>query len=531
MLKMKSNFSRMPSVTISRSKFLRRSQHKTTMKLGELTPIYLDEVLPGDTRKIDIGSLIRMSTPVAPVMDNIYMDLYAFFVPNRLTWSHWKEFMGENNSSAGIYTGTAYSIPKYTISSGGNTVGNLGDHLGIPILAASSGTSVPVSCLPIRAYRLIYNRFFRDQNVIAPVSVNLADSSNSNDNPNVALFKAAKVSDYFTRALPYAQKGSPVSIPLGTTAPVKMYYNLGNISTGTVMDVYNATAISSSSKYSDVYVRQENTTAPVGTVVADLSSATAATINQLRFAFQYQKLLEKDALYGTRYWEIIKAHFGVTAPDASLQDPELLGHRKIYINVDQVVQTTGVNQSTPASNQLGATAAVSVTGDAGNIFSKSFTEHGYIMIIAVARHDQTYSQGLERLWSRSSRTDFYFPVFANLGAQTVLNKELYCSGSSSTDNSTFGFQEAWAEYRYKPSKTTGYLNPSVTNSLGYWTLTNQFSSLPTLGQTFIEQDRNAIARVLQTGSGGPDFVCDFAFRDTAVRPMPLYSLPGLIDHH
>lgn len=530
----------MPSVTISRSKFLRKSQHKTSLKLGELTPIYLDEVLPGDTRKIDIGSLIRMSTPVAPVMDNIYVDLYALFVPNRLCWTHWKEFMGENNSSAGIYSGSAYTIPRTSVAS--ISVGSIGDHFGLPV--GVSGSNTQVSVLPVRAYRLIYNRFFRDQNVIAPVSVNLSDTANSYDSYNASLFKVAKVSDYFTRSLPYAQKGAPVSIPLGTIAPVKTdpVNQLHNVGTYPVKFGKNNGNISDGfggNLYTYGNVAKVDTTAELGSsgidiastnLIADLSNATAATINQLRFAFQYQKLLEKDALYGTRYWEIIKAHFGVTAPDASLQDPELLGHRKIYVNVDQVIQTTGINQSTPASNELGATAAVSVTGDAGNIFSKSFTEHGFIMILACARHDQTYCQGIERMWSRTSRTDFYFPVFANLGAQTVLNKEIYAQGSS-TDNSAFGFQEAWAEYRYKPSKATGLLNPSVSGSLGYWTLANNFGSLPTLGQTFIEQDRNAIARVLQTGSSGPDFICDFAFQDTAVRPMPLYSIPGLIDHH
>ena len=541
--KMKSNFSRMPSVTISRSKFLRKSQHKTSLLLGELTPIYLDEVLPGDTRKIDIGSLIRMSTPVAPVMDNIYVDLYAFFVPNRLTWNHWKEFMGENNSSAGIYSGTAYTIPSVDIFASSVGKNSLGDHLGLPVVSADSSKHLYVSALPCRAYRLIYNRFFRDQNLIAPSIVPLGDSPNlSYDDYAQPLKKVAKVSDYFTRALPYAQKGAPVSIPLGTSAPV--------IATTTLSDLGNTmmlghTAIGGGSAVgsgplgvANGYVYEGSNTFTAGdsirwsNLAVDLSSATAATINQLRFAFQYQKLLEKDALYGTRYWEIIKAHFGVTAPDASLQDPELLGHRKIYVNVDQVIQTTGVNQSTPASNTLGATAAVSVTGDAGNIFSKSFTEHGFIMILACARHDQTYAQGVERMWSRKARTDFYFPVFANLGAQTVLNKEIYAQGDQATnDEKAFGFQEAWAEYRYKPSKATGLLNPSVSGSLGYWTLTNDFGSLPTLGQTFIEQDRNAIARVLQTGSTGPDFICDFAFQDTAVRPMPLYSIPGLIDHH
>ena len=548
---MTSNFSRMPSVTISRSKFKRKSQHKTSLKLGELTPIYIDEVLPGDTRSIDIGSLIRMSNPIAPVMDNIYLDVYAFFVPNRLVWEHWKEFMGENNSSAGIYSGTEYVVPSINLFLYGCSVGSLGDHFGLPIVAPDASKTLNVSVLPSRGYRRIYNRFFRDQNLISPLTVSMGDNFGAGDAYSFSLQKVAKVSDYFTRSLPYAQKGAPVTIPLGTVAPI--FAQSGTNYRATSVQIF-ANGSQNKSGYEIAGDTTPNRIAQGfidgsgvssgsisgiasgerlgGQLYADLSTATAATINQLRFAFQYQKLLEKDALYGTRYWEIIKAHFGVTAPDASLQDPELLGHRKIWINIDQVVQTTGINQATPASNQLGQTAAVSVTGDAGNLFTKSFTEHGYIHIYVCARHDQTYGQGLERHWSRSSRTDYYFPVFANLGAQVVKNKEIFAAGDgASGDELPFGFQEAWAEYRYKPSKATGLLNPSISGSLGYWTLANNFAALPTLGQTFIEQDRDAIARVLQTGSTGPDFICDFAFVDTAVRPMPLYSIPGLIDHH
>lgn len=529
-----SNFSTLPSVSISRSKFVRKSQHKTSLKIGEITPILLDEVLPGDTRKIDLGALIRMSTPIAPIMDNIYLDIYAFFVPNRLTWQHWKEFMGENSSGAGIYSGTAYQIPMFnTYTPGGSglgiPVGSIGDHFGLPVHGADASKTSRVSCLPIRGYKLIYNRFFRDQNLIAPLTVNTGDTATGADRYDSMPLKAAKFSDYFTRSLPYAQKGSPVSIPLGTKAPV-YFLNDTNVSTPSNSNLTLKGSVAGGAKGYDFYAGLVSSTPVDGNLFADLTTATAATINQLRFAFQYQKLLEKDSLYGTRYWEILKAHFGVVAPDASLQDPELLGHRRFAINIDQVIQTTGINQATPGSNELGETAAVSVTGFSGNIFTKSFTEHGFLHIYVVARHDQTYGQGIERMWSRSLREDYYFPVFANLGAQVVKNKEIYADGSSS-DEGVFGYQESWAEYRFKPSKVTGLLNPSVANSLGYWTLARNLGSLPTLSQSFIEQSNDDLKRVLTTGSNGPDFICDFAFRDIAVRPMPMYSIPGLIDHH
>ena len=546
---MKKNFSVVPSVSISRSKFIRPSQRKTSLKLGEITPIFCDEVLPGDTRKIDMAALVRMNTPVAPIMDNIYIDYYAFYCPNRLAWNHWKEFMGENNTSAGIYTGTEYKVPMIDLFNNGILANSLGDHLGLPIIGnANSSKHLFVSALPGRIYRLIYNEWFRDQNIISPVSVSLGDVESITSLYSVNLFKAAKVSDYFTRALPYAQKGAPVTIPLGTQAPIKAYdtsnvHDMGNalrLGTKGAGGVYSAGAgnlyVGAGgivlSNTADLYPSADSAVAKdiyYSNLYADLSNATAATINSLRFAFQYQKMLEKDALYGTRYWEILNAHFGVQAPDSSLQRPELLGHWRQNINVDQVIQTTGINQTTPGSNTLGQTAAVSVTGGKGNLVTKSFTEHGYIMILAVARHDQTYGQGVDRSWTREHRTDFYFPVFANLGAQVVKNKEIYAQGGELTnDELVFGYQEAWAEYRYKPSTVTGYLRPNVTG-LGFYTLSNNFAALPTLGQTFIEQDRSNLARAI--GSFDWDFIADFYFKDVAVRPMPLYSIPGLIDHH
>jgi hypothetical protein len=547
------SFSVMPSVSISRSRFNRKSQHKTSFNLGQIIPIYCDEVLPGDTRTFDMATLVRMSTPIAPIMDNIYLDIYAFFVPNRIVWDHWKEFMGENNVSAGIPAST-YSVPYLACTNtgaGAVNVGSYADLMGLPVLASNSlniFSQNKISALPFRGLAKIYNRWFRNENLIAPLAVQTGDTNEvlvgelSNYsysyfacNKNSVL-KAAKLPDYFTKCLPYAQKGSAVSVPIGTAAPIYVQIGTGAVANNTYNMQISPTASQISAGAVGLNVgagnlKLDNTGSgsdTAGGMFADLSQATAATINQLRYAFQLQKLLEKDALYGTRYWEILAAHFGVTAPDASLQDPEYLGGQRVNINIDQVLSTAGYANT--SSTTVGAPGANSVSGWKGSLFTKSFVEHGYIIICAVARHDQTYAQGINRMWTRQSRYDFYFPVFANLGAQDVKLKEIFARGTSA-DDTLFGYQEAWAEYRYKPSIATALLNPNAANSLDYWTLTNKFSAAPTLGQAFVEQSRDNLARALVTGATGPDFIADFYFQDVAVRPMPVYSIPGLIDHH
>lgn len=542
------SFNVMPSVSISRSRFARKSQHKTSFNMGQIVPVYVDEVLPGDTRSLDMASLVRMSTPIAPIMDNIYLDFFAFFVPNRLVWDHWKEFQGENNASAGIPQMT-YSIPYVYNDDGFTTpyVHSLAAYMGIP-----NGTKIfdnddqkwglKVSALPFRALAKIYNRWFRNENIIAPLAVQTDDTDEvlvgekSSGSPNFAfgnnILFASKLPDYFTMCLPYAQKGAAVTIPIGTTAPI-----IGTISepssgwpaASTDFDLKVSSPASTTNKQATGFGYDSSGYSIQ--LSADLSNATAATINQLRYAFQLQKLLEKDALYGTRYWEILAAHFGITAPDASLQDPEYLGGKRMNVNIDQVLSTAGYDPST--NTEVGQPGANSVTPFKGSIFTKSFTEHGYLFILAVARHDQTYAQGVNRMWTRKTRYDFYMPVFANLGAQAVKAYEIdatHATDAASLEN-VFGYQEYAADYRYKPSICSGLLNPNVTGSLRFWTLASRFINTPTLSKTFIEQDRQGLIDALVTGTNGPDFVADFFFRDIAVRPMPVYSIPGLIDHH
>ena len=540
------NFAMTPTVSINRSKFLRTSTHKTCINLGDIVPVYLDEVLPGDTRSIDLAALVRMSTPIAPIMDDIELEFFAFFVPNRIVWDNWKKFMGENDSAG--YVQVTPVTPKMSVSSIALVPGTIGDYFGL----GNYGSIVyNVSALPFRGYAAIYNRWFRDQNVAANLFVSKADGSDNltGIQPGSFCKKAFKKSDYFTRALPYAQKGDPVRLPLGLNAPVKTIpladVDTSLLSTNPLYWALSAGGVPSVATSSTPQYMVKNTDASQvsagshsGTLnpelfpanlVADLSKATAATINQLREAFQLQKLLEHDALYGTRYWEILYGHFSVRSPDATLQDPEYLGGYRMDINVDQVLSTAGYNPN--ASTTVGAPGANSVTGGKGSLFTKSFVEHGFIHIYAVARQKKhTYSNRLDRMWTREDRYDYYWPEFANLGSQEIKNKEIFVTGTSA-DDLPFGYQEYAAEYRYKPSQVTSYMNPLQSSSFNFWTLSDRYTSTPTLSSSFLEEDRTNLIDALVSGSSGPDFICDFYFQDTAVRPMPMFSIPGLIDHH
>lgn len=542
-------FAENPQVGVSRSRFQRNSDNKTTFNTGDLIPIYLDEVLPGDTHQIDLACVIRMATPIFPVMDNAFCDFYFFFVPNRLLWEHWKEFMGENKATAWTPK-TEYSIPQVTAPTGGWAEGTLADYLGLP----TKIEGISVSALPGRAYGLIYNEWFRNQNVTQPTLVEVTDAattgkndgSNTNDSAITLAkpLKAAKIFDYFTGALPEPQKGEPITIPITGSAPIGLY----NTTTGDVTinsakmrEIFTESGLASTNgTYRASYWDPgDGPTANKGLAVgdtagnaytgvslgADLSNVNATTINQLRQAFQIQKLLEKDARGGTRYREVLREHFGVISPDARMQIPEYLGGYRLPINVSQVIQTSSTDSTSPQGN----TAALSVTTMNKSMFTKSFTEHGFIMGLAVVRTDQTYQQGIERMWSRKGRYDYYWPVLANIGEQAILNKEIYAEGNPN-DEMAFGYQEAWADYRYKPSKVTGLFRSNATQSLDAWHYAQDYKTLPFLGTQWMEQNDTEMKRTLAV-QNQPDFIADFYFMNKTTRCMPVYSIPGLIDHH
>lgn len=531
-------FAENPQVDVSRSRFQRNSDNKTTFNAGDLIPIYLDEVLPGDTHQIDLACIMRMATPIFPVMDNAFCDFYFFFVPNRLLWEHWKEFMGENKETAWTPK-TEYSIPQVTAPTGGWAEGTLADYLGLP----TKVEGISVNALPGRAYGLIYNEWFRNQNVTQPTLVEVTDATTTGKNDGSATndsaitlakpLKAAKVFDYYTGALPEPQKGEPIQLPMQGNAELKIYTLDENSEITWPKPSSTAASITDLTQILQINGKQtglrvdanRNGNSQTGMLKADMSSVTAATINQLRQAFQIQKLLEKDARGGTRYREVLREHFGVISPDSRMQIPEYLGGYRLPINVSQVIQTSATDSTSPQGN----TAALSVTTMSKGMFTKSFTEHGFVMGLAVVRTDQTYQQGIERMWSRKGRYDYYWPVLANIGEQAILNKEIYAQGSSK-DEEAFGYQEAWADYRYKPSKVTGLFRSNAQQSLDAWHYAQDYDKLPTLSTEWMEQGDAEMKRTLAR-SDQPDFIADFYFMNKTTRCMPVYSIPGLIDHH
>ncbi len=530
-------------IDLSRSTFDRSASVKTSFNAGDIVPFFLEEVLPGDTFNVKSSKVVRMQTLLTPMMDNVYLDTYYFFVPNRLVWKHWKEFNGENTESAWIPQ-TTYEVPQITAPADtGWAVGTIADYFGIP-------TGVPnlsVSALPFRAYALIMNEWFRDQNLSDPLVVPDDDATVAGVNTGTFVsdvakggkpYTAAKYHDYFTSCLPSPQKGPDVTIPIagGATGSAIPVYSLNTkhsteppagFTAGDVLfgdKPLNQGRPDNCWSYVDGWGSRPDNLYAIGE-----SSVQMATINALRMAFQIQKLYERDARGGSRYIEILKSHFGVTSPDARLQRPEYLGGNRVPININQVIQQSGTGSG--SATPQGTVVGMSQTTDSHSDFIKSFTEHGFIIGVMVARYDHTYQQGLDRLWSRKDRFDYYWPVFANIGEQAVKNKEIYAQGNAE-DDQVFGYQEAWADYRYKPNRVTGEMRSAYAQSLDVWHLADDYATRPSLSDSWIREDKSNIDRVLAvTSENSNQFFADIYVQNRATRPMPMYSVPGLIDHH
>lgn len=559
------HFAEAPTVDIERSRFIIENTHTTSIDAGKLYPVALYEVLPGDTISLDQSTLCRMSTPLFPVMDNSYLDFYWFFCPNRLVWDHWKQFMGENDSSA-WESDTEYFIPKVSAPVGGFETGSVADHFGIP----TKVSNIRVNALPLRAYALIYNEWFRNQNLVDPVLVSKGDVQNYSESFHYPL-PVARFRDYFSSCLPEPQKGQDVPLPLQGVAPVvglqdSFFADIGYIPGrvgGYATDALRLMPLGGSSETyppsfplgADREVSDgsyhvgywEGSGGGIGTAsvpylepynlgaVFGGSGAVLSTVNDLRQAFAMQRVLELFARGGSRYVEMLRNFFHVIPSDASLQRPEYLGGHHIPININQVLQTSASNV-TGSETPLGETGAYSKTVNSGSVFTKSFTEHGYLIGLCCLRTDRTFQQGLHKLWSRDSFYDFYLPQLAHVGEMPVRNIELYAQGNS-LDDEVFGYNEAWVEYKTQPNYVTGLFRHNADGgSLDAWTYADYYDELPTLSAEWLAEGTKNVDRTLavQSTEQNPlrdyQFYLNMYFKLNATRPMPMYSIPGLIDH-
>lgn len=548
-------FSDAPAMYMRRTKFDRSHVYKATFDSGKLIPVFVDEVLPGDTSKLSVKYFSRLATPIKPIMDNIYLDWFFFFVPNRLVWEHWQNFCFEQEDPD---DSTDYVCPTTSLVGKGddtlNGLGTLWDYFGLP--TGLPNTISGINALPFRGVYLIWNEWFRDENLQRSVKIQKGDTNEVFDGSRLAeqpewlqgipesylpCPPRGKRHDYFTSALPWTQKGPGVSIGLAGTAavdstipidwPMEVKPNDGSYS---IVNRYELADKDYATRTGSLWTKNSNNDAWSGVnlkfpdfstgLTVDLDSSSIFTINSLRTAFQMQKFYERLARGGSRYTEVLRSFFGVVSPDARLQRPEFLGSFTKMMNINPIAQTSSTNDTTPQGNL----SAYGVTGAKFHGFTKSFVEHGYVFGFCCARADLTYQQGINRMWTRSTVYDWYWPTFAHLGEQAVLLKEIYATGDIEQDNSVFGYQERYAEYRYKPSVICGKFRSNIKGNLDIWHLSQYFETAPKLNPEFIEEDV-PIKRVIAVPSE-PQFLIDIGFKYTTVRPMPMFGTPGLVDH-
>lgn len=559
-----SQFSQIEAKTIPRSKLDLSQNIKYTCNFGDIVPFYVQEILPHDTMEMNENYVARMATPIYPVMDNAYLDLYFFFVPARLVWDHWKEFNGENNTDYWTQK-TEYTVPQLRFSAKPE-VGTIADYMGIPLqFSGVQGDHNSVSALPFRAYAKIFNDWFRNENTTMPAVVTTSDVSqtanngDSNANPMYAelggkCLKASKFHDYFTSCLPAPQKGDPVRLSLQQDVPVitgEEHWDTGLIANGQPIGIYSNTTLPPTGNKVQLGITLTNNSEPdratvvsVGNpvqegigneifyfdnLVAKTSELAAATVNDLRMAFAVQRMLELDARSGTRYIEILQAHFGVTSSDARLQRSEYLGGFRKLINMQQVVQTSSTDTTSP----LGQTGAFSLTSEFNQgEYVKSFEEHGFIIGVSIARTQHTYQQGIEKFWTRKNRFDFYDPIFDNIGEQPVYNKEIFAQGNQK-DAEVFGYQEAWADYRTKPDRVAGYFRSGIEGgSLDAWSYADYYKEVPRLDSIWMREPVENVDRTLAVSSEkSHQLIIDMQINAYMTRPMKTHSEPGLIDHN